>query len=339
MNFHPEFSIPLAEQNQVGVLLVNLGSPEAPTPEAVRPFLRDFLSDPRVVELSPWLWQPLLRGIILPLRSRQSAELYKKIWLKEGSPLKVFTHRQLEGLRQRLPENIHCAYAMSYGKPSIHEAMSTLKSKGVGRLIVLPLYPQYAGSSMGAALDKVLGELEHERNQMSVRTVARFYFHTGYIRALAQQIASYRKQYGAGEKLMFSFHSIPQKHSDLGDPYAQECRETARLVALELGLHEQDYVVSFQSRFGGGKWLEPSTQTLFKELPRKHKITKLDVICPGFVSDCLETMEEIAISGREQFYAAGGTQFQYIPCLNDNPAWLDALSEIVKESGAGWIKA
>ena len=339
MNFHPEFSIPLAEQNQVGVLLVNLGTPEAPTPEAVRPFLRDFLSDPRVIELSPWLWQPLLRGIILPFRSRHAARLYEKIWLKEGSPLKVFTHRQLEGLRERLPENIHCAYAMSYGKPSIHEAMSTLKSKGVGRIIVLPLYPQYAGSSTGAALDKVLDELEHERNQMSVRTVARFYFHTGYIRALAQQIASYRKQYGAGEKLMFSFHSIPQKHSDLGDPYAQECRETARLVALELGLSEQDYIVSFQSRFGGGKWLEPSTQTLFKELPRKHKITKLDVICPGFVSDCLETMEEIAIRGREQFHAAGGTQFQYIPCLNDNPAWLDALSDIVKESGAGWIKA
>jgi len=173
MNFHPEFSIPLAEQNQVGVLLVNLGTPEAPTPEAVRPFLRDFLSDPRVIELSPWLWQPLLRGIILPFRSRHAARLYEKIWLKEGSPLKVFTHRQLEGLRERLPENIHCAYAMSYGKPSIHEAMSTLKSKGVGRIIVLPLYPQYAGSSTGAALDKVLDELEHERNQMSVRTVVR----------------------------------------------------------------------------------------------------------------------------------------------------------------------
>ena len=338
-HFQPEPPHGAHQQARVGILLINLGTPAAPTPEAVRPYLREFLSDQRVVELPRLLWQPLLRGIILPFRSRHAARLYEKIWLKEGSPLKVFTHRQLEGLRERLPENIHCAYAMSYGKPSIHEAMSTLKSKGVGRIIVLPLYPQYAGSSTGAALDKVLDELEHERNQMSARTIARFYYHAGYIRALAQQITAYRKQYGAGEKLMFSFHSIPQKHSDLGDPYAQECRETARLVALELGLSEQDYIVSFQSRFGGGKWLEPSTQTLFKELPRKHKITKLDVICPGFVSDCLETMEEIAIRGREQFHAAGGTQFQYIPCLNDNPAWLDALSDIVKESGAGWIKA
>ena len=338
-HFQPEPPHGAHQQARVGILLINLGTPAAPTPEAVRPYLREFLSDQRVVELPRLLWQPLLRGIILPFRSRHAARLYEKIWLKEGSPLKVFTHRQLEGLRERLPENIHCAYAMSYGKPSIHEAMSTLKSKGVGRVIVLPLYPQYAGSSTGAALDKVLDELEHERNQMSARTIARFYYHAGYIRALAQQITAYRKQYGAGEKLMFSFHSIPQKHSDLGDPYAQECRETARLVALELGLSEQDYIVSFQSRFGGGKWLEPSTQTLFKELPRKHKITKLDVICPGFVSDCLETMEEIAIRGREQFHAAGGTQFQYIPCLNDNPAWLDALSDIVKESGAGWIKA
>ena len=338
-HFQPEPPHGAHQQARVGILLINLGTPAAPTPEAVRPYLREFLSDQRVVELPRLLWQPLLRGIILPFRSRHAARLYEKIWLKEGSPLKVFTHRQLEGLRERLPENVHCAYAMSYGKPSIHEAMSTLKSKGVGRIIVLPLYPQYAGSSTGAALDKVLDELEHERNQMSARTIARFYYHAGYIRALAQQITAYRKQYGAGEKLMFSFHSIPQKHSDLGDPYAQECRETARLVALELGLSEQDYIVSFQSRFGGGKWLEPSTQTLFKELPRKHKITKLDVVCPGFVSDCLETMEEIAIRGREQFHAAGGTQFQYIPCLNDNPAWLDALSDIVKESGAGWIKA
>ena len=337
MNFHPEFSIPLAEQNQVGVLLVNLGTPEAPTPEAVRPFLRDFLSDPRVIELSPWLWQPLLRGIILPLRSRKVAQLYSKIWLKEGSPLKVFTHRQLEGLRERLPENVHCAYAMSYGKPSIHEAMSTLKSKGVGRIIVLPLYPQYAGSSSGAALDQVHDALKRQRNQMSLRTVSRFYDHPAYIGAQAAQIRNYRAQHGSGGKLLFSFHGIPLRHERNGDPYQSECRHSARLIAAELGLGEQDYEVCFQSRFGPAKWLEPNTQQLIKQLAKKNAGGRIDIACPGFVADCLETMEEIAISGRELFHAAGGSDYHYIPCLNDNPDWLDALAQIVRENGAGWL--
>ena len=337
--FYPEFNLSLAEHNQTGVLLINLGTPNAPTAQAVRPFLREFLSDSRVVELPACVWQPLLRGVILPLRGQQSAHAYEKIWLKEGSPLDVFPPRQLDGIRARLPENIHCAYAMTYGKPSIHEAITILKSKGVERLIVLPLFPQYASSSTGAALDKVLGEIKQYRNQMSVRTVSRFYDDFGYIQALATQIRNYRAQHGVGDKLMFSFHGIPQKHADLGDTYPQECYETARLVAQELGLNADDYVVSFQSRFGHAKWLEPSTQTLFKELPRKQKIKKLDVVCAGFVSDCLETMDEIAIMGREQFYQAGGEQFHYIPCLNDNPDWLDALTNIIKQNGANWIEA
>ncbi|ULJ61625.1 ferrochelatase [Wielerella bovis] len=335
--FQSEFSLPLAEQNQAGILLMNLGTPDAPTPEAVRPYLRDFLSDYRVVELPKIIWQPILHGIILPFRSKKSAHAYKKVWLKEGSPLSVFTQRQLDGLRERLPENVHLAYAMSYGNPSVHEALTMLKSKGVGRLLVVPLYPQYAGSSTGAALDKVWKELQLQRNQMSIRTVSRFFNHTGYIKSLAAQIRNYRAQHGAGEKLMFSYHGIPQRHHDLGDPYPLECHETARLVAMELGLKENEYIVSFQSRFGRDKWLEPSTQDLFIDLPRKQKITKLDVICPGFVSDCVETMEEIAIAGREQFHQAGGTQFQYIPCLNDNADWLDALADLVAENSGGWI--
>ncbi|MDK4689632.1 ferrochelatase [Kingella negevensis] len=337
MKFNSEFSNSLTACQQVGVLLINLGTPAVPTAEAVRPFLRKFLSDSRVIELSPFIWQPILHGFVLPFRSKKSAHAYEKVWLKEGSPLDVFTHRQLEGLRERLPEHVHCAYAMTYSEPSVHEALTILKSKGVGRLIVLPLYPQYAGSSTGAALDKVFAELQAERNQMSVRTISRFYNHSGYIKAVAAQIRNYRAEHGKGEKLLFSFHGIPLRQHELGDPYPLECKETARLVAAELGLSEDDYLVSFQSRFGKNKWLEPATQTLFDTLPKKHKITKLDVVCVGFTSDCLETMEEIAIAGREQFHKAGGTQFHYIPCLNDNADWLDALADLVLENGQGWI--
>lgn len=336
MKFLAEPQLSLAEQNQTGVLLLNLGTPDAPTAQAVRPYLRQFLSDYRVVELPKMLWQPILRGIILPFRSGKSAHGYEKVWFKEGSPLAVFTRRQLEGLRERLPENVRFAYAMTYGKPAIAAALQTLKDKGVGRVIVLPLYPQYAGSAGGAALDKVMQQLVRQRNQMSVRTISRFFDHAGYIRAAANQIRAYRAAHGSGDKLMLSFHGIPQAQHDLGDPYPLECFESARLIAAELGLAEHEYIVSFQSRFGRNKWLEPSTQTLFNVLP-KQGVKKLDVFCPGFVSDCLETMEEIAIAGREQFHKAGGEQFHYIPCLNDNPDFLDALADLVRENGQGWL--
>ncbi|MDO4433774.1 MAG: ferrochelatase [Alysiella sp.] len=336
MRFQFEPEIPFEAQNQMGIIIMNLGTPEAPTAQAVRPYLRQFLSDFRVVELPRLLWQPILRGIILPFRSGKSAHGYEKVWLKEGSPLAVFTRRQAEGLRQRLPESVHIVYAMTYGKPSVDEALIMLKSKGVGRVVVVPLYPQYAGSSGGAALDKVMLALSKQRNQMSVHTVSRFYDDVGYIRACVEQIRNYRAEHGSGDKLMFSFHGIPQRHHDKGDPYPLECRATAHLIATELGLAEQDYIVSFQSQFGKDKWIEPSTQTLFDVLP-KQGVEKLDVFCPGFVSDCLETMEEIAIAGREQFYEAGGTQFHYIPCLNDNPVWLDALADLIKKQVPAWL--
>lgn len=337
--FYPEVALSVSNQNHVGVLLLNLGTPDAPTPEALRSYLREFLSDPRVVEMPQWLWQPILRGIVLPLRSKKSAHAYSKIWLKEGSPLEIFTHRQLKGLRERLPKAVHAAYAMTYGNPSIHEALTVLKSKGVGRLIVVPLYPQYASCSTGASLDKLWKELRKQRNQLSILTISHFYQHPYYIQSLANQIRAYRAQHGSGEKLMFSFHGIPMQQHQAGDTYVHECYETARLVASQLGCSDNDYIVSFQSHFGLEKWVEPSTQHLFSTLPRQQKIKKLDVICPGFVCDCLETMEEIALNGREQFYAAGGTQFHYIPCLNDNADWLDALANIVRENGAGWIQA
>lgn len=244
----------------------------------------------------------------------------------------VFTQRQVEGLRQRLPENIIVGYAMTYSKPKVAETMQTFKNMGVGRVIVLPLYPQYASSSTGAALDKVLQTVLQQRNQVSLCHISRFFNHSGYIAACVNQIRAFWANHGRGDKLLLSFHGIPQRHHDLGDPYPLECYETARLIAADLGLNDKQYLAAFQSRFGRDKWLEPSTQTLLDTLPQQG-VKKLDVFCPGFVSDCLETMEEIAIAGREQFYEAGGEQFNYIPCLNDNPDFLDALADLVKKQG------
>ncbi|MDO5356000.1 MAG: ferrochelatase [Conchiformibius sp.] len=338
MFFQTEPHITFEQQNKVGVLLMNLGTPERPTPEAMKPYLTRFLSDKRVVELPAVLWQPVLRGAVIPLRVKHVAENYGRVWLNEGSPLKVFTERQTEGLRQRLPDNVYVEYAMTYSEPFVPQMLAKLKANGVSRLLVIPLYPQYAGSSTGAAVDKVLKQLSKQRNQMSVRTVSRFYDHEGYIKALAAQIRNYRAEHGSGEMLLFSFHGIPQAQHDKGDPYPHECRKTAQLVAAELGLGEQDYAVSFQSQFGKAKWIGPSTQDLFVSLPKKQKIKKLDIVCPGFVSDCLETMEEIAIAGREEFFANGGEQFHYIPCLNDNPDWLEALADLAKENLQGWLE-
>ena len=336
-SLNPEPKPAAGGRQKTGVLLINLGTPAAPTAAAVRPYLRSFLSDRRVVDLPALLWQPLLRGVILPLRAKKSAANYAKVWFKEGSPLEVFTRRQCEGLQSRLPEDVAVAYAMSYSEPSIPSAIEALKAQGVGRLIVLPLYPQYAGSSSAAALDQVHDALKRQRNQMSLRTVSRFYDHPAYIGAQAAQIRNYRAQHGSGGKLLFSFHGIPLRHERNGDPYQSECRHSARLIAAELGLGEQDYEVCFQSRFGPAKWLEPNTQQLIKQLAKKNAGGRIDIACPGFVADCLETMEEIAISGRELFHAAGGSDYHYIPCLNDNPDWLDALAQIVRENGTGWL--
>ena len=336
-SLNPEPKPAAGGRQKPGVLLINLGTPAAPTAAAVRPYLRSFLSDRRIVDLPALLWQPLLRGVILPLRAKKSAANYAKVWFKEGSPLEVFTRRQCEGLQSRLPEDVAVAYAMSYSEPSIPSAIEALKAQGVGRLIVLPLYPQYAGSSSAAALDQVHDALKRQRNQMSLRTVSRFYDHPAYIGAQAAQIRNYRAQHGSGGKLLFSFHGIPLRHERNGDPYQSECRHSARLIAAELGLGEQDYEVCFQSRFGPAKWLEPNTQQLIKQLAKKNAGGRIDIACPGFVADCLETMEEIAISGRELFHAAGGSDYHYIPCLNDNPDWLDALAQIVRENGAGWL--
>lgn len=332
--FLPEPPTPHHLQEKTAVLLLNLGTPEAPTAAAVRPYLRDFLSDQRVVELPKLVWQPILRGLVLTLRPKKSAHAYEKVWLPEGSPLAVYTEKQAELVAKQIP-NITVRHAMTYGSPNAASVLAELKAQGITRVLAIPLYPQYAASSTGAALDKIFETLLKQRNQISIRTVSRFYSDSGYIDAMKQQIEAFWTHHGRGEKLMLSFHGIPQKNSDEGDPYAYECQKTAELLADVLSLEKDDYIVSFQSQFGKAKWIGPSTQDLFDELP-KQGITKLDVFCPGFVSDCLETMEEIAIAGREQFHEAGGKQYQYIPCLNTHPAWIDALSNIVKQNIQGW---
>lgn len=332
--FLPEPALSGLQHDKTAVLLLNLGTPDAPTAQAVRPYLKDFLSDQRVVELPKALWQPILQGLILPFRPKKSAHGYGKIWLAEGSPLAVYTEKQAAALAARLP-GVIVRHAMTYGNPSVAEVLAEIKAQGTGRLLVIPLYPQYAASSTGAALDKVFRQLLLQRNQMSVRTVSRFYDDPGYIEAMKQHIESYWAEHGRGEKLMLSFHGIPQKNQDDGDPYPDECHRSAALLAKALGLGEQDYIVSFQSQFGKAKWVKPSTQTLFDELPKKG-VTKLDVFCPGFMADCLETMEEIAIMGREQFHEAGGKTFHYIPCLNDRPEWIDALAGLAEKNLRGW---
>lgn len=333
--FRTEPAISFSEQNRTAVLLLNLGTPEAPTAEAVRPYLREFLSDERVVELPKIVWQPILQGAVLTLRPKKSAHGYEKVWFPEGSPLAVYTAQQAAELAKRLP-GISVRYAMTYGKPSVSDTIDELKAAGVSRLLVIPLYPQYAASSAGAALDKVLSTLFYQRNMMSLRTVTRFYNDEHYINALSQQIEAHWAQNGRGDKIMFSFHGVPQANCDKGDPYLFECGETVRLLAQKLQLNEQDYIMAFQSQFGKAKWIGPSTQDLLESLP-KQGVAKLDVFCPGFISDCLETMEEIAIAGREAFHAAGGKQFNYIPCLNANPVWIDALSQLAKQHLQGWV--
>ncbi|WP_253353564.1 ferrochelatase [Neisseria perflava] len=332
--FLPEPPVPYAEQNKTAVLLLNLGTPDAPTAAAVKPYLRDFLSDQRVVELPKWVWQPILRGLVLTLRPKKSAHGYAKVWSENGSPLAVYTQKQAQALAAAFPHLI-VRHAMTYGHPNVADVLAELKAQGAGRVLVVPLYPQYAASSTGAALDKVFAQLLRQRNQMDVRTVSRFYDDAGYIAAMKRHIEAYWAANGRGDKLMLSFHGIPQKSHDEGDPYPDECRHTARLLAAALGLGETDYVVSFQSQFGKAKWVTPSTQALFDSLP-KEGVKKLDVFCPGFMADCLETLEEIALTGREQFHAAGGVQYHYIPCLNDNADWIAALADLVKRNLGGW---
>ncbi|SMF49551.1 ferrochelatase [Pseudogulbenkiania subflava] len=324
---------------KTGVLLLNLGTPDAPTGKALRPYLKQFLSDPRVVELPRALWWLILNGIILNTRPRKSAEKYAAIWGKEGSPLLAHTQRQTKLLRGYLGENGHrnlvVDFAMRYGFPSVEQVITGMRSQGVERLLVVPLYPQYAASSSATALDDVFRTLMKLRNMPELRTVRHFHDDPGYIRALAEQVRAHWQRHGRADKLVMSFHGVPRFTLDKGDPYHCECQKTGRLLAEELGLGKDQYVVCFQSRFGRAEWLKPYTSEVLAQLGKNHT-ARVDVICPGFVSDCLETLEEMAMEGKETFLTHGGGEYRYIPCLNDSPQWIAALAGLVEKNLAGW---
>jgi protoporphyrin/coproporphyrin ferrochelatase len=321
-----------------GVLYCNLGTPEQPTAAAVREYLAEFLSDPRVVEIPAVAWQPILRGVILPLRSSKSAAKYAQIWMPEGSPLKVWTDKQAKLLQGWLGEHGHRAAvlpAMRYGRPSIAAQLDALKAKGATRVLVLPAYPQYSGTTTASITDAVGVWARRQRHVPELRFVNRYHDHPAYIKALASRIGRHWLEHGRGDHLVMSFHGVPERTLRLGDPYHCECRKTARLLAGQLGLLPEHYTVTFQSRFGKAKWLEPYTQPTLEALGRGG-VGRVDVICPGFTSDCLETLEEIAIEVRHAFLAAGGKEFRYIPCLNDDPGWIAALGAIAQQHLAGW---
>jgi ferrochelatase len=325
---------------KTGILLVNLGTPDAPTPKAVRAYLKEFLSDPRVVEIPKPIWWLILNGIILNVRPKKSAAKYARIWMPEGSPLRVYTEKQATLLQGYLGEKTKIPfvvdYAMRYGNPSIPDVLGKLKEKNCQRILIVPMYPQYAASSTATVFDRVFAALQNMRNTPAIRTIKHFHDDAGYIRALAANINGYWMKHGRPEKLVMSFHGVPQYTLDKGDPYHCECLKTGRLLAQELGLKPEQYTISFQSRFGKAEWVKPYTTATLVELG-KQKTGRVDVVCPGFVTDCLETLEEIAIEGKEDFRHAGGGEYHYIPCLNDRNDWMHALTDLVMANLQGWL--
>ncbi|MFC3110273.1 ferrochelatase [Undibacterium arcticum] len=320
------------------VVLVNLGTPDAPTAAAVRRYLKQFLSDPRVVEIPKLLWWFILNCLILPIRSSKSAEKYAAIWTREGSPLKVHTVKQATLLRGYLGERGHAlrvVYAMRYGSPSLPTVLDQLKTDGCERILILPAYPQYSATTTASIYDAVFSHYAQVRNVPELRFAKHYHDHDGYIDALKVSVLTHWQQNGRPERLVMSFHGVPKRTLELGDPYHCECYKTARLLATALGLSQDQYVVSFQSRFGKAEWLQPYTASTLRQLAQQG-VRRVDVICPGFTSDCLETLEEIAIEAKQDFLHAGGQEFHYIACLNETPEWLHALAEIAEQHMIGW---
>lgn len=323
---------------RVGVLVVNLGTPDAPDAPSLRRYLKEFLSDPRVVEIPKLVWWPILNLIILNTRPKKSAAKYASVWMPEGSPLRVYSERQVEGLRHRLRAegfDVEVELAMRYGRPSIASAMQALQNRKVNRLLVLPLYPQYSASTTATVFDKVYDNLAAMRSPPALRTIRHYHDHPVYIQALASRIRSHWDEHGRGDLLLFSFHGVPKRSLLKGDPYHCECHKTGRLVARALGLEDHEWRLAFQSRFGRAEWLKPYTSQVLEELPAQG-IRRLDVACPGFISDCLETLEEIAMEGQEEFLEAGGESYNYIPCLNESDPAIDLLFRLVAEETQGW---
>ena len=338
--YNPEPKYEHGDQLKVGILLANLGTPDAPTAAALRPYLRQFLSDTRVVGIPRAIWWFILNCIILVIRPKKSAEKYAQVWTKEGSPLLVHAQKQAILLRGFLGQKIKSPFAvelgMSYGNPSMQSAINKLKAQHCDRILVFPLYPQYAASSTASAMDAVFRVLLKTRNQPAIRSIRNYNDHPAYIAALASSVREHWRINGKPSKLVMSFHGVPKVHLTSGDPYHCQCHKTGRLLAEALELSKDEYLIAFQSRFGKQEWLKPYLAGTLENLG-KANTKRIDVICPGFSSDCLETLEEIAIEGKHIFQSNGGGEYNYIPALNENEAWIHAMTQIALENLQGWV--
>ena len=315
------------------VVLVNLGTPAAPEVPAIKAYLNQFLSDKRVVDYPDWLWQPILQLAILPFRSRKVAKAYQSIWWPEGSPLRVITERQVNALQQRLPMPVR--YAMTYGEPAIGNTLKALTEQGVKRIVILPLYPQYSATTTAAVSDQVGDFLRSCRNQPEIRFHKHYHQHPLYRQALAASVRQHWQQHGQADALLLSFHGIPKRFVELGDPYEAHCFETAAQLAEDLGWPQDKVIVSFQSRVGKEQWLQPYTDQLLQTLPAKG-IKNLQVLSPAFAADCLETLEELSVENKEIYLHAGGESYQYIAALNDSSPHIDVFAAIVQQQVQGW---
>jgi ferrochelatase len=341
--YNPEPDYNHGDQLKVGILLANLGTPDAPTAKALRPYLQQFLMDRRVVEIPRFIWCWILHCIILVIRPKKSAEKYAQVWTKEGSPLLVHAKNQKHLLMGYLGEKVKSPFVvelgMSYGNPSMKSAIESLKAQHCDHILLFPLYPQYAASSSAAAFDSVWKTLLKMRNVPAIRSIRNYHDHPDYINALKLSVLEHwRLNGGKPSKLVMSFHGVPKVHLTKGDPYHCQCHKTGRLLAEALGLDKDEYLVAFQSRFGKQEWLKPYLASTLEALG-KAKTARIDVICPGFSSDCLETLEEIAMEGKHIFQSNGGGDYNYIPALNESEAWIHAMTQITLENLQGWVSA
>lgn len=322
-----------------GVLVVNLGTPDAPSPAAVRRYLREFLSDPRVIDTPRLLWWAILNGIILRVRPAKVARLYQAIWSDEGSPLLAIGKRQVAALSEALEENlgfqVPVALAMTYGNPSLKDEIANLQAQGCQRILVLPLYPQYSGTTTAAVFDAIGRTLKAQPNLPELRFINQYHLNAHYLSALVESVQAHWQEHGRAERLLLSFHGVPERYVEAGDPYAGQCKATAKAVAQALDLDDGQWLCSFQSRFGPAEWVKPYTDETLKQWAEEG-VSSVDVICPAFAADCLETLEEIKIQNRDIFLKAGGKEYRYIPALNDHPAFIHCLAQLVVSNTGGW---
>lgn len=339
MKYSSQNSFSHGQADKLGVLITNLGTPTAPTKSALKPYLKQFLSDPRVVEVPKLIWWFILNGIILNIRPKRSAEAYSTVWTEQGSPLLMHTKNQAKGLEERFAkywgDQVIVDYAMRYGEPSVESAIDNLLNKGARKLIVLPLYPQYCASTTGSTFDAIAHDFLNRRWLPELRFINQYVDYPPYIQSIADSIEQHWAEHGKADKLVFSYHGIPKRYLLNGDPYHCQCHKTTRLVAEKLGIEPEQYMTTFQSRFGREEWLNPYTDETLKSLPSKG-VKSLQVICPGFSSDCLETIEEIGEENREYFMENGGQRYEYIESLNASDSHLDMLYDLLNDNMQGW---